>query len=263
MGRSVRLTEAGEVLLRYAQHVLQSLEDAKEAMGELQGMQRGRLKVSATSTIGIYTLPKVLGLFKGLYPGLDITLQVTTAEEVIRHLLDQQADLGFTGPHVLPPELIREPYLRDELVLIVAPTHRLAHEKTISVREIMNEVFIFRERGSGTREIINKELSRLKIRFERFMELSSAEAIKQAVAANLGIAVISQHAITLEMTTGGLWALEIRDLDLHRQLYVTHYQDRPLKRAAQEFLSLLRRTNQGEEAALAEQPARSIRTRKR
>ncbi|MFQ5839814.1 MAG: selenium metabolism-associated LysR family transcriptional regulator [Candidatus Methylomirabilales bacterium] len=242
LGRSVQLTESGEILHRYAQHVFQSIEDAQEAVDDLRGLHRGHLHISAASTMGIYTLPQALGEFKQLHPGVEIALDVTNKGRVLRQILDHEADLGFVGPPVRSSKLKREPYQADELFLIVSPSHRFAHDDRVSIYDLTEETFIVREPGSGTREILDEELTRLHVRLARAMELPSTEAIKRAVAANLGIAVVSKYAITLEIMTGRLCALEVKELNLRRQLYVIYHEDRPLKRVAQQFLTLVRQT---------------------
>lgn len=251
IGRSVQLTEAGETLRVHAQRALQSLEEAREAIASLKGLEKGHLRISAASTIGIYMLPEALGLFKARYPGIEISLAITNKEQVLQDLLSHESELGFVGPPIRFPELAKEQYLLDELMLIVAPTHRLAYRESVPVREIMEEIFILREKGSGTREIMEEELARLGIRFRKAMELGSTEAIKQGVAAGLGVSIVSKYAITLEVMMGRLCAAHIPELNLRRQLYVTWHKERALSRAAQAFCTLLKealRSHRGRES---------------
>jgi DNA-binding transcriptional LysR family regulator len=116
----------------------------------------------------------------------------------------------------------------------------LAHEEFVSIDRIKDEVFILREEGSGTREIMEEELERKGIVLRKAMELGSTEAIKQAVAASLGVSIVSKYAITLEVVMGRLCAAHINDLNLRRQLYSVSSRDRTLPRAADAFLELLR-----------------------
>jgi len=250
IGRAVHLTEAGETLRLYTQRAFQSLEEAVEAIAQLKGLESGHLKISAASTIGIYLLPQLLGFFKHRYPGVEISLAITNKESVLRGLLNFEAELGFVGPPVNPPELVSEEYLVDELVLIMAPGHRLAFRESVSVKELQDEIFILRERGSGTREIMEEELARLGINLKKAMELGSTEAIKQAVAADLGVSIISKYAITMEVLLGRLCSATIPELNLKRQLYLVYHRQRPLSRAAQAFRDLLRKATHGEASPL-------------
>ncbi|MEE8242894.1 MAG: selenium metabolism-associated LysR family transcriptional regulator [candidate division NC10 bacterium] len=242
VGRSILLTEAGNILHDHAHIVFQTLEEARETITQLRGLQRGHLRISAASTIGTYMLPQPLGELKAQFPGIEISLAITNKAQVVQQVLNHEVELGFVGPPVEPAELEREEYLLDELVLILAPTHRLAREESVGVAELAEEVFILREQGSGTREIMEEELGRVHLSLKKAMELGSTEAIKQAVAANLGVSIVSKFAISLEILQGRLAVARLPELNLSRQLFVIHHGGRTLSPAAQEFCSLLRRS---------------------
>lgn len=244
LGRKIQLTDAGEILFRHAHRIFQVLEEARETISELKGLQKGHLRISAATTVGTYMLPRVLGRFKRRYPGIDISLAITNKAQVLEQVLQHETDLGFVGPPVQPEELQREEYLLDELVLIVAPNHPMADEEFVSIDQLKQEVFVLREQGSGTREIMEEELSRKGIGLRKAMELGSTEAIKQAVAANLGVSIVSKYAITLEVVMGRLCAAHIKDLNLRRQLYTVSHRDRTLPLAAAAFLELLRESKE-------------------
>ncbi|MFQ5656326.1 MAG: selenium metabolism-associated LysR family transcriptional regulator [Candidatus Methylomirabilales bacterium] len=261
VGRSVILTEVGHILQNHAHIAFQSLEEARETISQLRGLQRGHLRVSAASTIGTYMLPKPLGAFKAKHPGIEISLAITNKARVVQQLLNHEVELGFVGPPVEPGELEKEEYLLDELVLIVAPTHRLAHEEAVAVRDLTEEVFILREQGSGTREIMEEELGRVRVSLKKAMELGSTEAVKQAVAENLGVSIVSKFAITLEILQGRLTAVRLPELNLRRQLFITYHKGRTLSAAAQEFCQLLKQTSGGERKPLSPKDAK-IRSRR-
>ena len=129
-------------------------------------------------------IPDVLGVFKSRHPGIEIRLNISNKEEVLRNVRAGTADIGFVGPPVPGSELAVDTYLEDDLVLIVSPRHRLASRDTVTVRMLTEteEVFILREHGSGTREILEEELHRAGVSLPHVMELGSTEAIKKAVA---------------------------------------------------------------------------------
>jgi LysR family transcriptional regulator, low CO2-responsive transcriptional regulator len=238
-GRALLPTEAGRVLQEYATRSLQILDDARQAIDGLKGLVRGRLRISAASTIGIFLLPEVLGEFKALYPGIEISLSITNKEQVLGHVLAAAADLGFVGPPVVSRELLSEEYLEDELVLVVSPRHRLADREKVRSAELLEEVFILREKGSGTREIMEEEMGRVGVPMRKAMELGSTEAIKQAVAANLGISIVSIHSVTQEALLGRLCLVRVSDLDLRRRIYMVSLRDMPLGPAAEGFRKFL------------------------
>ncbi|MFQ5803484.1 MAG: selenium metabolism-associated LysR family transcriptional regulator [Candidatus Methylomirabilales bacterium] len=245
VGRSILLTQAGNILHDHAHIAFQTLEEARETINQLRGLQRGHLRISAASTIGTYMLPQPLGELKAQFPGIEISLAITNKARVVQQVLHHEVELGFVGPPVEPAELEMEEYLLDELVLIMAPTHRLARDESVGVAELAAEVFILREQGSGTREIMEEELGRVRVSLKKAMELGSTEAIKQAVAANLGVSIVSKFAISLETLQGRLAVARLPELNLRRQLFVIHHGGRTLSPAAQEFCSLLRRSATG------------------
>ena len=242
VGKSILLTEAGSVLRHHANIAFQTLDDARETINQLRGLQKGQLSIGAASTIGTYMLPQPLGAMKAQFPGIEIALIITNKARVIQRVLNHEVELGFVGPPVEPVELEREEYLLDELVLIMAPTHPLAGRDSVAVKDLAEEVFVLREQGSGTREIMEEELARMNVSLKKAMELGSTEAIKQAVAANLGVSIVSKFAISLEVLQGRLTTAKLPELNLRRQLYVVHHKGRILSPAAQQFSSLLRGT---------------------
>lgn len=256
-GRSLILTDAGRIVLEYGRRIFRVLSEAQDALDGLKGLKRGHLRIGAASTIGTYLLPEPLGAFKGLYPGIEITLEIANKAETLRRLLAQEIDVGFVGPPIGAPGLVSEEYLTDELVLITAPAHPLAGSPSVTARDLADEVFIMRERGSGTREIMEEELVRSGLEIRKVMELGSTEAIKQAVAANLGVSLVSRYAITLEILTGRLCSAHVTDLRLTRQLYALYHRQGPLTWAALAFLEFLRAgaASKGEEGLPRAGPA--------
>lgn len=239
-GRTLSLTDAGRVVLEHGRRILRDLAETQDAIDGLKGLKRGHLRIGAASTIGTYLLPEPLGAFKGRFPGIEITLEIANKAETLRRLLAQEIDLGFVGPPIRVAGLVAEEYLEDELVLITSPAHPLAGLPLVTARDLADEVFIMREKGSGTREIMEEELVRAGVGIRKMMELGSTEAVKQAVAANLGVSMVSRYAITLEILTGRLCTTTVRDLRLIRQLYAVYRQQGPLAWASLAFLEFLR-----------------------
>jgi DNA-binding transcriptional LysR family regulator len=234
-GRLLTLTEAGKILEQYGGRLLQLLAEARAEIDGLKGLIRGHLRISAASTIGIYMIPGVLGEFKDLYPGIEISLEIANKEKVLKSVLEGTADIGFIGPPVPESELSVETYMEDDLVLIVSPHHWLGTRERVTAKMLAQDVFILREKGSGTREIMEEELRHAGVSLRHAMELGSTEAIKKAVAANLGISIVSSRAVTQEVTLGHLCAVRVSDLNLHRPIYMLYPRNIPLSHAAQGF----------------------------
>ncbi len=238
-GKAVKLTSEAESLLPYVQTALQSLEDALAVSEELRGVRSGTLMVGAATTIGIYMLPRFIGEFTQRFPRVEVTMLISNNRDILNGVLSHQLDLGFVVGEI-PAALVAEPFLVDEYVLIVWPGHPLARRQHVLAEMLAGERFVVREEGSGTREFVEQQLAAKGITPKRVLMLGSTEAIKQVVAARLGVSVVSRHAIRLELEAGLLVALPIRDLSLVRQLFVVYSKARIPSSAVRAFLELLR-----------------------
>jgi LysR family transcriptional regulator, transcriptional activator of the cysJI operon len=195
--------------------------------------------VGASATIGIYLLPEVLGEFRNRHPGIRVSLRVGNKRHTIERLLHNELDFGLVASPVAEPLLISEPYLDDELVVIVSPTHRFARERVVYPGELRRETFLVREQGSGTQELMEERLEQLGIEPADTMQLGSTEAIKQAVSANLGISIASRYSVEAEMASGRLCAAEVPTLKMQRRLLLLHHKDKRLTKTAVAFRLLL------------------------
>lgn len=239
VGRSIVLTEAGKELLTYAQKVCTLIDDAKLVMEELDELKRGRVALAAVSTAGAYVLPSLLGAFRERHPGITISLEVANRAAVQRRLLQNEVDLIIMGraPEGVPH--VAEPFLSDELVVVASPSHSLKHARKIPVERLGKETFIAREVGSGTRINADEFFRQQGVTLSIGMELGDNSAVKEAVAAGLGIALLSRHTIRMELALRRLVVLDVKGLPLLRQWYVVCRQDKRLSRAAVAFKAFL------------------------
>ncbi|WP_044232334.1 LysR family transcriptional regulator [Chloroflexus sp. Y-396-1] len=230
--RGVTPTIAGAILGEHARRIFTHERLAIEALNELRGLQRGRLAIGASSTIGIYLLPPLLGHYHRRYPGIELFLDIGNTQQVMEHLLTYRIDVAYVEGPVAPDEhLDIMPWRSDELVVIASPDHPLARRVTISCTDLQDAPFVFREPGSGTREVMEQALASRGITVRPIMELGSTEAIKQAVSAGLGLSMVSRVTIQSELIAGRLRVLNIPDLTVQRQLSRVRLNDRPLSQA--------------------------------
>lgn len=239
-GKSVRLTEAGRVLDEYAARILTLIDEARVAVDELKGLRRGRLLLGATSTPGTYLLPALLGRFKEQYPHVEIALRIREARRIQEMLLQRELHLGAVGGKISLPDIEPTVWLADELVLVVAPAHRFAARPSVRVGELAGEPFVLRERGSGNREAVDEALHRAGVHVTPAFELEGAEMVKQAVAANLGISILSRCAVELEVAAGRIRIVPIEGLRITREIWLLRRRDQRLPRVAQAFLDAIR-----------------------
>jgi len=242
IGRTIRLTEAGKLLYDYACRIFTLAEETEAAMGALADLAGGRLAVGASTTIGIYMLPQILGRYKKRYPRIELCLDIGNAEEIQAKLLANRLDAALVEGFVTSPALFKQEWRQDELVLIAHTAYPLPASGDLSLRRLFerNDPFILREKGSGTREVMERALTLHGLGPIRpVMELGSTEAIKQAVTAGLGISFVSEHTIKLEAAAGLLKVLPLADFSVRRPLYLVYVKAKSLSRAAQAFLDML------------------------
>jgi LysR family transcriptional regulator, low CO2-responsive transcriptional regulator len=239
VGKRVILTEAGRIVQHYAEQVLALAADTQQALRELHGLQRGTLRLGASSTPGIYLLPPVLATFVKRYPGITLELEIANSQRVVDGVLARQWDLGMIGIPLAHPHLHVQPYWRDTLVLIVPPHHRLATRPAVTLADLVGETWIFRETGSASGQVVKDVLNGAHLVQDHTLVLQGSEGVKQAVMAGLGIAMVSRFAITLEVQQGVLRVLPITDIQVERDLCLIWRQDSRWPAAVHAFLEML------------------------
>ena len=243
LGKGVHLTEAGEVLYSYARRTLDVLEEAGLALEEMRGIKRGKLRVGASTTVGIYLLPAALGAFKKLHPGLVISLEIGTRARVQEQVLRNELDLAVVGPALKDPDLAILPFVSDELVVIAPAGHRLAGRRGLAMKDLEGQPFVMREPASGSRSTFEKAARKAGARLDVAMELGSNGAIKHAVESGLGLAAISRYACALELSGGRLVELDVRGFPIRRDWHIVHLRRRRLPASVLAFIEFLKDTS--------------------
>jgi DNA-binding transcriptional LysR family regulator len=231
-GRTLRLTEAGQELLKYSGRLFALLNETQLVLEELGGVKRGTIKVGASTSAGIYIVPAALGAFHRKNPGVKLTLDVVNRFTVQDRLLRDDIDLAVMGLIEDAHDLEVEEFVPNELVVISSPRHPLAQCKNIPLEDLSDELFLLREKGSGTRTDVEQMFEKRGIPLHVGMELRSSGAVKQAVAADLGIAVMPQSAIELELMAKRLKVLDVEVFPKHRHWYLVRRAGRHLSVAA-------------------------------
>jgi DNA-binding transcriptional LysR family regulator len=239
VGRRVYLTDAGRELRRHAELILQQVGEARRAMEEIDGLQRGSLRVVATTTVGSYIVPRALGVFHRTHPGINLALDVVNWSRAVDLLRHDRMDIAVLGPTDALEDMTVENFMTNDLVLAAAPTHPLAAHRHIPFAELAAYPVLVREQGSGTRADTERLFAEHGYHPQVSMELRHSTAIKQGVAAGLGVALLSTHAMGTELATGALVALDVEGLPLRRDWHIVHRRDRRLPRAAAAFKETL------------------------
>jgi DNA-binding transcriptional LysR family regulator len=238
VGKRIFLTEAGRELLAVVHQILDELTRFEMVVSDMKGVKAGRLRIAVITTAK-YFVPRLLGPFCELYPGIDISLKVTNRERLLQRLTDNEDDLYILGQ---PPEHMDiwvEPFLENPLVVLAPYNHPLAKVENIPAKRIAEEPFLMRESGSGTRLATEQFFRERKLPINFRMELGSNEAIKQAVAGGLGISVLSVHTLALEQSANELVILDVEGFPIRRQWYVAYSTGKQLSVVAKTFLEFL------------------------
>lgn len=238
--RGVRLTAAGEILLRHAERIFAAEGAAEAELAELLGLRSGRLSIGASTTIGSYLIPSVFGAFHRAHPEVRLELQIANTSVIEAMVADGRLDLGLTEGVVPGEQFAMEVVYYDEMVAIAAKGHPLLEKKRVSAADLVRAPFICRERGSGSRDVIEAALAERGLSIDPVMALGSTEAIKNAVAAGLGVAMLSRLTVELELTMGRLELIDVRDLSIRRALHLVRLRGKHESPAVQAFVSKLR-----------------------
>lgn len=240
IGKRLHLTAAGEALAETARRMLDEWLDFEQGINAMKGLEQGRLRVALVSTAK-YFVPRLLGSFCREHPNIEIALEVLNRDGVVARLRENRDDLYIMS---MPPEnldLEKHAFLDNPLVLIAPEGHRLKGQR-LKLTDLSDERFILRERGSGTRLACDAHFARSAFVPAVRLELGSNEAIKQAVAGGLGLAVISRHALAARPANDQLTILEVAGFPLQSRWFTLYPRGKRLSPVAAVFLEHLERT---------------------
>ncbi len=238
IGKRLVLTEAGEELLRQSREIAAKLIDLKAAMDQFRGLERGILRIAVVSTVS-YFLPQLIKDFTKNHPGVRISLQVANRDAVLAALAEKRTDLAITGRPPESADVVARHVMDNPLVVIAEPRHALADRDNIPTHLLGEEVLIARERGSGTQSAVERFFTEHGIEYRAACEVSSNEAVKQAVQAGLGLGIVSAQTIELELETKRLAVLPVEGFPIKRKWFLLHRADGRLPLASQAFCDLL------------------------
>ncbi|MGB7266994.1 MAG: LysR family transcriptional regulator [Terracidiphilus sp.] len=242
-GTQAGLTAAGTVLLEYSRRVHKLLGEAEHEIAALSGEHAGRLTLGASTTIAQYVLPRLLGEFCAERPRVFPAMVSGNTESIVTAVKEQRVTLGFIEGPPRSRDVRTEPFLRDELVLIAPAAHEWAEQGAVSGGDLAAAPLLMRERGSGSRRIIEMALERHGIKkraLDIVMELDSTEAIKSAVEAGLGVGFVSRWAIAKDLRLGHSFKIiEIKGLRIHRDFLVVTAKGPEPQGLAMEFRRFL------------------------
>jgi DNA-binding transcriptional LysR family regulator len=234
IGRRVHLTDAGRDLAATARAIVDAWENFGQRVNAMHGLTRGRLRVAVVSTAK-YFVPRLLGGFCAQYPDIEIALEVLNRDGVVQRLRENLDDLYVMSMPPADLDLEDHVFLSNPLVLVAWQGHRLARRRRIALADLGNERFVLRERGSGTRLATDRFFAAQGFEAPTRLELGSNEAIKEAVAGRLGLAVLSRHALRDSELETDLCVLPVQGMPIPSQWHVVHPRAKQLSPIAQVF----------------------------
>lgn len=242
LGHRATPTKAGDLLYRYAKQILALRQEAQQALDELRGGLKGELVLGASSVPGGYLLPPFIGRFRAQYPDITVVLKVSDSKEIIEAVITGAYEVGAVGAQFDDSRIEYQKFAEDEMVLVVPPTHPWASRRIVKANELSSQPFLIRERGSGTRKIMEQALEQHHLSMSAFRviaEMGSNEAIRQAVKAGGGIAIISRLAVASDIKCRELTAIPVAGLKLTRPFYLITHRHRSRSPICNAFLTFI------------------------
>ncbi|WP_042225375.1 LysR family transcriptional regulator [Oceanobacillus manasiensis] len=235
------LSEAGKILYPYAKEIVESDNTSFDAIQELMGINDNVLNVGASQTIGEYLLPGLLRNFKNAHKDIKFSLSIGNTPYMLSKLAENEIDIALVESEVTSSKYKIQKFGTDELILVTSFNHRLGSKHEIDIKDLLQEKMIWREKDSGTRLLVENELSKyISIeQIENAMELGSMQSIKSAVEADLGISILPRIVVTKELKFNVLKEVKIKNFSLIRDLWIVQKERRFKKSAQSHFYSFL------------------------
>lgn len=233
------LTDAGTLLLEYAERMLNLREEIRKGMKELQGLERGQVSIGVNES-SIHALLPALDRYRQLHPGIQIRVHRVFSRDVPREVINHQLDIGVISYVPEERELTAMEFYRDALALVVWPGHPLAKRREVDISALEKEIFVAHIVESPYRQRVIQMFARHRVTLRMEIELPTIESIKRFVEMKKGVAIVPRMCVEEEIARGDLRELRIRQMRILRRLYLVYRQDRPLTAAAQALIEVLR-----------------------
>jgi DNA-binding transcriptional LysR family regulator len=239
VGKCVHLTEPGRHLYATCQQIFHALSNLEDTFSDIRGLKSGRLQLAVIST-GKYFAPRMLAAFVQQHPGVEVSLQIHNRQTLIERLANNEDDLYIFANPPQEPEVVTQMILPNPLVVFARGDHPLAKEKNIPFERFAQEPFLIREPGSGTRMVVQQLFDRHAIKPWIRMELSTNEAIKQAILAGLGVSILSRYTLGLDVEQTRLVTLDVEGFPLEHHWYFVYPSGKQLSLVTRAFMDFVR-----------------------
>lgn len=239
--KRISLTPAGEILYKKVGQFISLMNETQNELDALKGVVHGDLKVGASLTIGEHILPFLLADFSKKYPKVNLNLKVYNSEQIVEKLSNHEINVGFIESMLSYPKLTQIPFAQDELIIIAPTDAGYIESSHITVEELIRLPFIIREKGSGTRQVMEDTLRKNGVQpseLNIILELEHTEAIKSSVEAGLGVSIISKSAVKKELELNTLKQVKVDDIVLFRNFYIIYHEE-ALKQTSKKLIEFI------------------------
>ena len=219
-GTKIKLTKAGEILLKYTEEIFAIYQKMEFEIGQLQEKQKGTLRLGASTTIAQYVLPPILAEFRKRFPEIQLSLVIQNSEKIEDLLANHKIDVGLIEAQIKNRTFHYFPFMKDEIVLVSRQKHSISTKNNIKLDDLKHIPLVFREPGSGTLETIDLALKSNNLKLNELnieIQLGSTESIKSYVLHSDALAFLSIHSILHELKNQTLTVIDIRNLDIERE----------------------------------------------
>lgn len=237
-GKTLRLTEQGQVLFAYAAQIVDVFENSYSAVQTSRNQIKGTIRFGANMTIGNYVMPPIVRAFSALYPEITFDIAIHNTETILRLLKQKMCNVVFAASDLADPSMISHFFFDDRLVIVLGKALS-GGEKKMSWKQLQKIPFISRERGSDIRESSEKWLKQRGIKLEPFIELTNVEGAKRYVENGLGFSLLPRFTVEKELQQGSLFVIAAPYFKLVQEYYIYHFNDVRLTRLEQIFLDFL------------------------
>jgi LysR family transcriptional regulator, transcriptional activator of the cysJI operon len=218
-GNNISLTPAGQILVKHSQHIFETYATLENELAQLNDSVSGNIRIGASTTLAQYVLPKILALFKATYPAIDFTFTNGNSEAIEQLVMAEKIDIAIVEGNSRHPQIMYEPFVKDEIVLVGKAGSVLAQKGEIRAAQLPSIPLILREQGSGTLDVIYKALKKNGVRLKDLkveIQLGSTESIKQYLLHTECAAFLSIHSITRELQQNELSIIDVKGIDISR-----------------------------------------------
>lgn len=244
-GRQLWLTDEGAALLNYAKQAFALEQDIENAIEEMRHLKRGVLRIGTTKAYARYFMPLMLSTFHRRFPNVGIELNEGSSLEMTLGLQKFKNEVAIIAKAEEIPGIRFIPFSQEEMVVIVGPEHALTHADSVTVRDLAREPFIMKDRGSGTRRLVDRLFKDAGCTPNILMEVSNAEFIKQLVNRGDGISMLVRESVAVELENGFLSAVPLSGRSVWLDVSIAYLEDQHLSPPAKAFLDTLEQLQVG------------------